>query len=218
MYLPKIGSTCLFSLTPKFETLNGVYSVTALATFNNLAVKVNFVDDLYTPAGLTQQDYIQDFSSYQNTTVAVVSPVSDATTTYYFPEPIIAKVPDPTVQKYSRIYLDILIGPFKDTAVLQSLATQIGQMVTNTTGVTNPVRVLANPKNDVWLTESQYQALETQRQANIKQADSLYTQLQNALALNTTYQSKIAALEEIILQMSQPSQPAGSKKSDVQDT
>lgn len=213
MYLPQIGSTCLFTLTSKFSTLNGIYNVTALGMFNDLAVTVNFVDNLYTPAGLTQQDYINDFPSYQNEKVAIVSPVSDDTTTYYFPEAIIAKVPDPTVKKYGHIYFAMDIGPFQDTSVLQALKTQLGSMITNVTGVTNPVRVLNNPKFDTWMTASQYQALEEQRQANIKQTDTLYTQLQNAIALNNTYQAKIAALEEMIIQLSQSSQPSGSKKS-----
>lgn len=208
MFLPHIGSTCLFTLTAKFSSLDGVYTVTALGDFNDLAANVNFVDNLYTPAGLTRQDYLNDFSSYQNTNVAIVSPVEDSSTTYYFPEGIIAMVPDPTVQKYQNLYFSILIGPYQNKSVLKALAAQLGSIVTATTGVTNPVRVLANPANDTWLTSSQYEQLDQQRQQNIQQTDTLYTQLQNALTTITTLQSRIDTLENILIQNA-----TGSKKS-----
>lgn len=204
MFLPHIGSTCLFTLTPKFSSLNGVYTVTALAAFNDLVsnANINFVQNLYTPAGLTRQDYINDFNSYQNENVAIVSSVEDASTTYYFPEAIIATVPDPTVKKYPNYYFGILIGPYQNENVLQDLASQIGEMVTNTTGVTNPVRYLYDPAKSTWLTASQYQALEEERQQNIKQADSLYTQLQNALSTISTLQSQVDTLQQVIVQLS----------------
>ena len=202
MFLPHIGSTCLFTLTPKFSSLNGVYTVTALAAFNDLAPNVNFVQNLYTPVGLTKQDYINDFSSYQNENVAVVNPVSDPSTTYYFPEAIIATVPDPTVKKYPNYYFAILIGPYQNETVLENLASEIGEMVTNTTGVTNPVRYLYDPAKSTWLTASQYQGIEEERQQNIKQADTLYTQLQNARATISTLQSQVDTLQQVIVQLS----------------
>ena len=202
MILPHIGSTCRFVLTSKFSTLNGVYNVVALGSFNDLAASgVDFVTNLYKPVGLSQVDYANDFKSYQNTNVVMVTSVSDESEMYYFPEGILDKVPDPTVKKYQQYYFGISIGPYKDVNTLQSLATQLGSIVTDTTGVENPVRVFAaSPEYDVWLDDSQYEALQQQRQANIKNIDTLYTQLQNSLALNSQLQSQLEALQQLIIQ------------------
>lgn len=210
MILPHIGSTCRFVLISKFSALNGIYNVVALGSFNDLAASgVDFVDNLYKPVGLSKVDYANDFKSYQNTNVVMVTSVSNESDMYYFPEGILDKVPDPTVKKYRQMYFSISIGPFKNVNVLQSLANQIQSIVTDTTGVQNSVRVFAaNPEFDVWLDDAQYAALEEQRQANIKQIDTLYTQLQNSLALNSQLQSQVKALQQVIIQNG-----IGSKKS-----
>lgn len=198
--LPHIGTTCLFKLTTKFASLDGIYTVNALAAFDDLIQsKVDFVTNLYTPAGLSKTDYATDYSTYSGSVVAVVSPVSDSTITYYFPEAVIRLMPDPTVKKYQNVYMAILIGAFKDTNTYTWIKTQIDDIVSSVTGTTNQTRFLANPDNDIWLTDSEYEALEATRAANIKAVVPLYEQLQTALTANAALQARIKALETALI-------------------
>lgn len=198
--LPLVGSTCLFSLATKFASLDGVYTVSALSTFNDMIVNnQDFVANLYTPAGLAKADYIADFSSYEGGMVAIVQSVVDTSVTYYFPESILAMVPDPTVKKYQQIYMAIVLGAFKDTSTYSWAKTQVDAIMTAITGTTNQVKFMANPDNDVWLTDSEYAALDATRTANIKATESLYTQLQAALEAQSALQARIKTLEEAIV-------------------
>lgn len=198
--LPHVGTRCKFALTTKFASLDGVYEVVSLGSFDDLiASGVDFVAKLYTPAGLAQADYIADYATYVGGVVCQVSPVSDSSTTYYFPEAILQLVPDPTVQKYQKVYIAALLGEFQDTSKYLWLKGEIDALISSVTGTTNQTRFMANPDNDVWLTQEEYDVIDAARKANIQAVNPIYLQLQNALALNTALQARVAALESAII-------------------
>ena len=217
--LPHIGTVCKFTLTTKFTTLNGIYNTLSLATYDSLiADGVDFVKNLYTPAGMAQSDYLTDYTNYKGGDVVVVSPVTDSTITYYFPESIIALMPDPTVRKYSQVGLWIPIGAFKDPSNYTFIKDQVSDLVASVTGEANTAYFAADPNEAVYLTESDYETLDTTRQKNIKTIQPLTTQINTLTSLVNTLQAQVTTLTDKLISVSQSSTTTDTSGTDTSNT
>lgn len=205
--LPPVGTTCLFTFTKAFSLLNGVYKTLSIMTFEAaLTNNVNFLTSLYTPAGLNQSDYENDYATYRGQNVVEVQSVLDSSTILYIPEPIIALNPDPTVQKYQQIYYSVMIGAFKDPNVYTHIKTQLDDIVSSVTGVTEGGKWLADPAADEYLTEAEYEALDAARKANVKSIKSLRVQLEEQNAYIVSLQSLVESLKQKIIDQSTTNQ------------
>jgi hypothetical protein len=183
MQLPEVGITCLFTFTTEFESLNGIYTVLTKQTFNNAIVTgVSFVDSLYTPAGLTQTNYNNDFSNYSpSMTVLQLQSVIDTTIVIFVPSVIISLTPDPTVQQYPTLAIAITLGTYDPaSANISWIVDQLNQVAQSVTGTTNSVKLFQ--KNSTWLTAAQYASLDATRQAEIQSVETYYSALQSSLA------------------------------------
>lgn len=197
--MPFVGSTCLFTFTTQFATLNGVYTTRGATTFAAaIASQVDFVANLYTPAGLSATNYQADYASYQNDNVAILESVADNTVVYYVPESALALVPDPTIKEYVPLTLVVDLGVQQNTQAILPLLNTIKDAVQASLGSTNPCYVLGNKVNKVYLTDTQYQALVTARAENVQTLIPLSLQLQNEVAKNTYLAAKVAAYEALI--------------------
>lgn len=201
--IPSVGATCSFEFTTPFATLNGVYRIRAETTFNDsIASGVDFVSNLYTPAGRSQADFNADFASYKTDRVTILESVVDNTVVYYTPESIFAKVPDPTVREYFPLVLVVDVGVQKNTQKILPLIDQVKDLIQATLGTTDPLRIITNPANKVYLTDAQYATLEAAREANIEELVPLSVQLKQEQDNNTFLAAKCAAYEALIAQLS----------------
>ena len=201
--VPHIGTVCKYVLTTRFASLNGVYSTLSLQTYETfLQAGLSLTKTLYTPAGLSDADRVADDASYRGTLIIEVASVTDPDTIYYFPEGVLAMTPDPTVSRYQQIYLAIYIGAFKNTAQYSFIKSQVEDMVQSVTGNTDTAKWLANPNEDLYLTESEYETLDAARQANIKAVTPYITTIQNQLTIINTLQAQNAALREKLISSS----------------
>ncbi len=124
--IPDVGSTCLFTFTSRFATLNGVYRVRAETTFKD-AVRsgVNFVDSLYIPAGLEEKDYNADYLTYTDDKIVVLESVKNAELVYNVPQSVFLNIPDPTIREYAPLTLVVNLGVHRNTQVIYPLLDQI---------------------------------------------------------------------------------------------
>lgn len=202
MIAPQLGTVCKFTFVTKFSALNGVYKVVSLTTYEaTVAASVDYAAGLYTPAGVDSSQYATDASSYAGQDVVVVQPPNDTSLTYYLPLSIIALVPDPTVTRYDDVYLSVHIGMFKDPDTYAWVKGQIEDILSSVTGETLQGQWLANSKKAQWLTTAEYDALDAQRQANIKAVRPLSVIIQDQLTQITKLQALVAALEQTIISM-----------------
>ena len=163
--IPAVGATCLYTLIPKFATLNGVYRNRAETTFlDAVASGVDFVANLYTPAGLSQTDFNIDYASYRQDAVIVLESVLDSSIVYYVPE-----------------------------SIFHTVQAQLG--------VTDPLRVVTNTSNKMYLTDGQYESITTARSTNIRVLSPLSVQLAQANKQIQNQAAKIAAYEALIAQL-----------------
>ncbi len=201
--MPEVGAVCRFTFIPKFNTLNGVYRVRAETNFEDaIASGISLIDSLYTPAGLGQTDYNADYNSYLNTRLAVLESVLDSDVVYYTPESIFLTVPDPTVQEFYPLTLVVELGIQKNSQEILPLLDQIEDLIKATLGTENSLRVLTNPQNRVYLTQSEYDVLVASRQANINRLAPFSAQIQLLQQQNQYLAAKVASYEAKIIQQS----------------
>lgn len=201
--IPSAGTTCKFAFKTNFSALDGVYTIISQTTFQNaVAAGIDFLANLYTPAGLSPENYNADYSGFLQDRVAVIQAVSDNSIVYYIPESILRLVPDPTIKEYYDMIIVVKAGAYENTQVILPTIDAITDTVRASLGVTDPAYVVTNTANKVYLTDSEYSALEAARQANIETLVPLSVQLQQARDDNTLLAAKIAAYEALIAQLS----------------
>lgn len=199
--IPDVGSTCRFVFVTKFSTLSGIYKIRAETTFLTArAGGIDFVTNLYSPAGLSQNDFNSDYASYLKDKVFVLESVIDSDVVYNVPESIILGVPDPTIKEYLNMIMVVTLGVQQNNQKVYPLLDQIQDLIRSTLGVTDPVKILANPDNKIYLTDAEYQALETARAANTKSLMPFSVQLKEAQDQIAFLAAKVAAYEHLIAQ------------------
>lgn len=197
--IPEVGATCAFTFTSRFATLNGIYRIRAETTFEDaLASGVDFVANLYIPAGLASSDFNVDYSSYTKDRIAVLESVADSTVVYYVPESVFLTVPDSTVKEYLSLNVVAQLGVFANVQVIYPLLDQMKDLIQSSLGVTNPLRIIANPQNKVYLTDAEYATLEATREALTQAIMPLSVQLKAEVDKNTYLAAKVAAYEAVI--------------------
>lgn len=202
--IPTVGSTCSFEFLDKFSTLNGIYKIVAETTFlASISSGVDYVKNLYTPAGLNQTDFNTDFATYKNDAVAVLESVADSNVVYYAPESIFLKVPDPTIREYFPLVLVVDLGVQKNPQTVLPIIDQIKDLIQAGLGTTDPVRIVTDPNKKIYMTDAQYAVLEAAREANTSELIPLSIQLAKEVDKVTYLNAKIAAYENLIKELSQ---------------
>lgn len=200
-----IGTTYAFSFLPAFDALDGVYRVRAETTFeDSISSGVDFVRNLYIPAGLTDTDFKNDYINYKVDKVSVLESVVDSSIIYYTPESIFRTIPDPTIQEYYNLNLIVKLGAFKNVQDVLPLIQTLQDTIGSEIGVTDKIIVTTNSNKKIYLTQLQYQTLVDERNANINRAESLAVRLRNEQNLRLLLASKVAEYEALIAQLVTP--------------
>jgi hypothetical protein len=201
--IPETGSTALFTFKLRFDSLNGVYRIRAKTTFRDaITAGVSFGSNLYVPAGLAASDFDTDYPTYLTDVVAVLESVRDTSVVYYVPESVFATVPDPTIKEYFPLNAVINLGVFSNTQAIYPLLDQIKDLVQSSVGVTDPLYLLTNPDNKVYLTDAQYAAVEEARQENTQKLVPLKVQLDQALLALQIMSTKVSLYEKLLAKQS----------------
>ena len=202
MFLPEVGTTCKYTFTNEFESLNGIYTLTLKETYETaIANGVDFVKSLYTLANLTETDYQNDWKNYQNKTILQLESINDPSVIIYAPEPIVALVPDPTIRQYNDIYIGVVLGIFgqEDSDKISWILGQLNNLAQSITGTTNSSHIFSS--NKVWMAEADYAAIQAGRAANIKSVETDYSALQAQIAINGLLKNQIAYYEYALKQL-----------------
>lgn len=200
--IPSAGSTCRFVFKERFESLDGIYKVRAVMTFNDsIASGVDYIAGLYTPAGLSQDDFNTDYPTYRGDTVVVLESILDTSIIYYVPQTVFRLVPDPTIREYPPLVLVANLGLHKGTQKILPLIDGIKDLIQSTLGTTDPVRLVTNPNNKSYLTDAEYEELEEARAANIQELIPPSVQIKQLQDQNLILATKIAAYEALLIQL-----------------
>ena len=197
--IPEAGTTCRFAFTARFASLDGVYRIRAITTFQDaLVANTDFVSNLYEPAGLSQSDFDVDYNSYFNDRIAVLESVLDDSVVYYTPESIFQTIPDPTINEYFPLILVVDLGVQKNTQAIYPLLDQIKDLIAASLGTENAFSIVTNPQNKAYLTDAEYSALEVERAKRARELIPLSVQLKSANDKIAYQAAQILAYEALI--------------------
>ena len=191
-----------FTFATKFASLNDVYKVSDITTFENALINgVDFTKSLYTPVNLTATDYNNDYTNYAGGLVYTLVSPKDDTITYPIPESLIATLPDPTVVRFPLTYLAVTLGYFATTDKYSYIKSQIEDLVLSVAGTGQTTQFMhADKSNDKWMTLTEYNRYDAERTATIvKKAPQAAT----IIALQSTIASlraRLNACEELLIQ------------------
>lgn len=201
MIFQATGCVCKLTLGNGFSALNGIYYIALEMTFKDaVASKVDFLQNLYTPAGKTNVDYEADYNSYLDDIVLVCNPITDKDTAIYIPSSLLSGPPDPTVKAFYRRMAVIDLGIVDDPNTLLPLITQVGQMATAVTGITNSVAMVSDRNNTVYKTADEYAAYLADMAAQKSTLTNPYIVNQQLASENLDLRARLQAAEEQLIQ------------------
>jgi hypothetical protein len=187
--LPTINSTCAYTFTGAFQALNGIYTLGEMMSFNEaLASGVDFIDNLYIPAGLTAAQYTTDAVNYKNDTILCLTRTNTTAVPTYMPASLLATVPDPMIGCYNNLALGIVLGLFADQTQLTWIVNEINNIVAATVGISAPSIKLYSLGTQ-YMRVVDYEALVAQRTDAITPYATLYQKLQDQIALTEAAQN-----------------------------
>jgi hypothetical protein len=200
MQTPALNSVCYYTFQSRFSALTGIYQLVEVMTFDDaVSNSIDLVNSCYIPAGLTSNDYENDWANYQDDIIMGLMSVTDSSTTYYIPSTLMDTVPDPTVSAYDDIAIVIQVGTYKDSDIPSWILNEINGIVTKITGTENPAVMVS--LDTQYLTQNQYDTLKEERKANAIAYNPLYQQIVDQ---NKTIQSQktlITELQKIIVDL-----------------
>lgn len=174
--IPPVNTAASYMLIPRFAALNGIYTLTKVMSFDTaIADKVDFEKTLYALAGLTEDDYLTDWQTYQTDQILQLTRCRDATAiaagvvgqTVNVPESLLQYIPDPMVRPYDDIYLAINIGPYADPEKIDWLRIQLNDLTSAVTGTADAAAIMS--VGQLWLTDGQYASVAENRDTRIRQ-------------------------------------------------
>jgi len=199
--IPPINSVCAYTFITKFSSLNGIYTLTEIVMFGDaLLAGLDFIVNLYQPAGLTNVDYTRDAPSYQNGAVLVLHPADAGGIIVYAPISILSSMPDPMVACYNKLAIGVALGPFADQSQLTWLINELTSIVGSVLGITAPTIKLYS-LGTVHMRVSDYELQLAQRAAAMSQYQTLYQQLQTQIALTTAAQTLNTYYENTLISL-----------------
>ena len=199
--IPAVNSTCAYQFTTAFASLNGIYTLEEILSYNEaIATGVDFVVSLYTPAGLPATQFTIDASNYVNDAVLYLVPANSSGNAIYAPASVLSMVPDPMVGCYNNIAIGVSLGLFADQTQLTWIMNELNNIIGSVIGVTAPVVKLYSLGTQ-YMRVVDYDALVALRADAQTTYKTLYQQLQEqialteaAQALNASYQATLIAL------------------------
>ena len=199
MLLPALNTISDYQFTTGFTSLNGIYTLVELLTYNQaVAQGVDFVANLYTPAGLSSTQYTTDASNYLNDTVLVLQSVNTTpTVTLYVPGSLLAMIPDSMVSCYNKLAIGVNLGVFADQTTLNWIITEINNILSSALGVTNPAVLYS--LGTTYMRVSDYNTLVATREAAATGYNTTYQQLQEQIQENTNLQTLLTYYKNTLI-------------------
>ena len=179
--LPDIDKPAFFSFKAGFKTLDGIYKYTNLTTFRKaIDDKISFVNDLYIPAGKTQDDYEVDYNKYINDNIITLEKIDNDKNIIHVPVSLLDKIPNQHILPCHDLHLSIELGKFRDPDKLTYMIEQLTDIAASVTGSEKSVNIFSSSVK--WMTVSEYKILEEERTLRISKL-TLFSEIINSQSI-----------------------------------
>lgn len=206
--IPPVNTAASYILIPRFAALNGIYTLTKVMSFDTaIEDGVDFEKSLYELVGLTEDDYLADWQSYQTEQILQLTRCRDPAAIaadvvgqiVNVPESLLQYIPDPMVRPYEDIYLAINVGPYAAPEKIDWLRVQLNDLASAVTGTADAAAIMS--VGQLWLTDGQYADVTTDRDTRIQQMTpqvatiiAQQDEIARLRALITAYEQTLVAL------------------------
>lgn len=207
MNLPEIGTACKYTFTAPFVSLNGVYILRKLMSYEQALVDgIDFVEHLYKLAGRTEEDYDAEWTDHRDGRVLMLENSNDpsAKVVYAF-DGILAMLPDPMVRRYHELYAAIDLGILASPDDVVHMLAQLNDIAAAVTGTSAAASLFSTKQ--IWMSEADYQAIDSARQARIRELKPVTTSLIERDATIAQLRAIIKHYEDILVAAQTPSTP-----------
>lgn len=159
------GWTYNFKFKTEFASLDGVYTVVKIYSYNELVKdKISLYKELYEPLQLTQERFEKDAVTYFTESIFKLVDPNDEDNVKYSPESILTTIPGYNLQEYNDVALAFHIGTYQKGEEFQSVLSNISQEISSALGVDQEPRVLVTAKR--FLTDDEYLDIQVLRNLN----------------------------------------------------
>lgn len=159
------GWTYNFKFKTEFASLDGVYTVVKIYSYNELVKdKISLYKELYEPLQLTQERFEKDAVAYFTESIFKLVDPNDEDNVKYSPESILTTIPGYNLQEYNDVALAFHIGTYQKGEEFQSVLSNISQEISSALGVDQEPRVLVTAKR--FLTDDEYLDIQVLRNLN----------------------------------------------------
>ncbi len=197
-----VGWTYKFTFTNDFSSLNGVYSVVKIYTYDELINDgVDLNEGLYAHVGKTADNLDADVHLYRNEDIYKLVNPDDSTVVYYVPYLILLTIPDPNINKYPKLVLGVNLGIFENAEQLTSVINTLQEILSKTVGITEAPKIFS--VGHKWLTPDEYADIELSRVTASRSVVNYYSEIQKLLKTLSQQQTQIEVLKTQLQTISQ---------------
>lgn len=193
------GKVYKFEFDALIETINGVYRLMNLMTLDDIIdTDIDLFKHTYEPLNIIEADYITTVQNHlQEALILKLQSVTDTTKIYFIPIFLLVNQPVVNINPYLRLGLAVNLGIFNDSTRLEWIKNEIQAMLQAKAGIVKEAAIFAT--DETWLTESEYQAIETTRQNLINNTTSIYKANEDLTNTISNLQALIADYEALIV-------------------
>ena len=197
-----VGWTYKFTFTNDFSSLNGVYSVVKIYTYDELINDgIDLNDGLYAHVGKTSEQLDSDVGLYRNEDIYKLVNPDDSAVVYYAPAPILMTIPDPNIAKYSKLVLGVNLGIFDNQEQLASVISTLQEILSKTVGIVETPQLFS--VGHKWLTPDEYATIEAERITASREVVNYFSETQKLLETVSKQQTQISVLSNHIKNLSE---------------
>lgn len=176
MMTPSLNVVYKFSFVAPFNVYDGYYKVLRILTFDELLADNVSLLDLYTGAGLTQNELDAAASDFRSDRILKLVDITDESNVRHIPMSLGELEPDPNVKAYPRLVLAVDLGVFDNVDKVIATQDTISSIVAKGLGISEDVLVFST--EDTWMTLEEYNEYEAARVARKTGLVNLYSEVQ----------------------------------------
>ena len=205
MPIPSLNTSGKFVLTSPFLAKpNVIYTVIAIREIRDLTLKgVDVYTEFYVNAGLldgvTINGNVFDYATEVSTSPVIVSLQGSDNTIMYVPSSYIETIPQVGDIVYSRLVLSVDLGALPDDVNVDSVLSDIDELVSSRFGITALVKINQVP-SDTQPTPDEHAILEASRLGSIKENTNNHVELIKARATNELLTAKIKTMTSMLIE------------------
>lgn len=174
MFTPYVGTTYAFEFTNNFATLNGIYTVLRVMTYDEMLEDSVDLRELYTAVGLTEADLEPQVQLFRADKILKLSSIVNSTI-WYIPHPLLNTEPDPNVREYYQLLLALDLGYYEQVKDIEYIKSVINDIAEKGLGLqSNPSDLFSH--NSKWMTEIEYNELKDERDTNKQTIINLFSE------------------------------------------